>query len=302
MTLHHWIWPLAMLCAWPGSANADGERLGWQELRARFEKQVRSQALAGRTLLQIGRSGDPAAIPFLREQLERKPESLSRIQHMFPDEGLKSRRSIAGMAQVALAQLGDEAAWEELMRQSAHEDGRVRTDALEKIRLIEGARPVEALSRFIGDLGEGDFGAAVEQGAVVALSKRLENPPAPVHFGEFYAKYYSGDGREKWLRWRYENYGPIPGREELFAGFENAPEAKTDPVPARVTGAPKTDRAPTREPQPAGQPTAEPSHEADATAAPAVAAPPPHRWWPWLGGLVLLGVAALWLRRFGARG
>ena len=60
----------------------------------------------------------------------------------------------------------------------------------------------------------------MEWKAVLSLTKLLEEPPfAVVNTDDSYSGYYSLGGRKKWLAWRLERFGPIPGRESLFEGI-----------------------------------------------------------------------------------
>jgi hypothetical protein len=267
--------------------------VGFAELRERYIQEIDHHPdRARRTLLEIGRLGDPAAIPFLLEAFRRPPMYPSNAERDFPERNFKSAGSIAGMAQVALAMLGDEERWAELEAEATSRDVNLRLNALLKIKFISGERAVELLSSFLGDREvEGDKIYLPEWGALFELTKRLDNPPFPVSdLSDLHPGYYSEGGEEKWLRWRFENYGPIPGREELFAAFVNESPAGGKRAAARETtdtslssSSPPSSADVPESPTPAAEPTADETPQREDRE--------PDRRWLWLSG----GVAALLL-------
>ena len=176
-------------------------------------------------LLEIGKEGDLDAIPFLVSVWKEGPT----LQTLFIEENPEFTFLIAGQnayAEVALAMLNYEPAWEIIEKQAEDEEIVNRTNAIKKLELIPGERGTQMLSSFIGDTSPQayDLPETVEMVALRVLSKRLPDPPFSVLDlssldGERADVFFSGRWRKKWLKWRYENYGPITGREELFTEF-----------------------------------------------------------------------------------
>jgi hypothetical protein len=183
-------------------------------------------------LIQMGKRGDQAAIPFLRDiYTNAKPTSINSYTRKYPN--IKFMRTLAGYAQIALAQLGEEDVLQELVKQSFHEDELVRMDALEKIKKIEGNRVIEMLSNFLGDADdESERLDYNEWFALWELAERLQNPPTPFEGLKHHKIYYREGGKEKWLKWRYDHFGVIPGREKLFEPFIEQGPPKTQKLTA----------------------------------------------------------------------
>ena len=169
-------------------------------------------SVAYESLLAIGRLGNKEAVPFLREVKQHGLHTLSSIYDSYPE--LSSSRSHPGAAHIALATLGDEEAWQELTEQTFHENELLRHGALLKVKLIQSDRAIEALSNFIGDPGGDEFFGSVELLAVNELLERLDDPPF-AWSSNIQSADYRNYGRASMLRWRYETFGVIPGREQV---------------------------------------------------------------------------------------
>lgn len=213
-----------------GAAETEPEINSWEFHRQVFLDNERERpAKARKALLEIIELEDDRSIPFLRELADRDPEPREPYARLDPE--FVASFTYRGIAQSGLAALGDEEAWKQLSAESFHPGPSVRFNALSKIQRVPDERAVEALSNFLGDTeGTGYEATPVEWAALFELSKRLNSPPFPVQrFSDLHG-FYEGDGREKWLRWRYENYGPIPGREELFAQFMAEEKGRQEPA------------------------------------------------------------------------
>jgi hypothetical protein len=187
---------LLLLAAISSSAQSEGNQ-GWEQLRDTYVKHQRHRPdLARKALLEMGRINDPRALAFLRDiYLHAKPDiHPDYIKH--PE--IKKRDTMAGVAQIALAQAGEEDVRQELVKQSFHEDELVRLDALEKARKLEGPLAVELLSNFLGDTNEdGPRTQPNEWDALFALDKKLVEPPTAIKGFADIEGYYQAGGREK---------------------------------------------------------------------------------------------------------
>lgn len=265
-----------------GSSAQSDSNHGWEQLRDTYVKHQRHRPdLARKALLEMGRINDPRALAFTRDiYLHAKPD-IHPDYNKHPE--IKKRDTMAGVAQIALAQAGEEDVRQELVKQSFHEDELVRMDALEKIRKLEGDWVIELLSNFIGDEDEESKRLANNEWfALYELTKRLVLPPAAVHDPDYLWMYYKEGGKEKWLKWRYDHFGVIPGREKLFEAFIAQGPPKTlkltsaDLKPV-ATGAAKTS-----------------SPEAKTLEVPKQAVP---LWAAWVGLAVILCLLVGWLKR-----
>lgn len=200
------------------SAQSESKQ-GWEQLRDTYVKHQRHRPdLARKALLEMGRINDPRALAFMRDiYLHAKPDiHPDYIKH--PE--IKKRDTMAGVAQIALAQAGEVDVRQELVKQSFHPDEFVRHDAVEKIKKLEGDWVIEMLSNFLGDMDEeSERLDNNEWFALWELVKRLPDPPTPFVELHHVKHYYLEGGKEKWLKWRYDHFGVIPGRETLFESF-----------------------------------------------------------------------------------
>jgi len=253
----------------------------WETYRDEFmQNPIRHDDDAVQALLQIGRSGEKEAIRFLEEIYESEPDSVNRYAEDYPKLEIRKSNHLPGIAEVALIQLGDEELKSKLISESLHGDKPVRLNAFRKAKKLQGDLAIEVLSFFIGDVETGGIVLeSLERLAALELTQIMEDPPYPVYIDDLQSlKGLDSGGREKWRAWRYENYGPIPGREAMFARFENS----GDPLGDGDKG-PEPEEAPT-------------TGSKDA-AAPSPAEPDPRPLerdsnpWPWLGGLFALVVA-----------
>jgi hypothetical protein len=159
------------------------------------------------------------ALPFLREIYANSPPEF-RDSYVLKYPDIKFRYNAAGFAQIALAQMGEEDVQQALIRQSFHPNELVRHDAVEKIKKLEGDWVIEMLSNFLGDADdESERLDYNEWFALWELAERLQNPPTPFDGLKHHKLYYREGGKEKWLKWRYDHFGVIPGRETLFEPF-----------------------------------------------------------------------------------
>jgi len=238
--------------------------------------------------LDIGTSGNREIIPMLEEIHTRRPRSVNPFDEDYPELKIKRSYSPHGVAEVALIQLGDEELKSKLISESLHEDKLVRSNALRKAKMLEGDIAVEMLSYFIGDLADEMKKPTgwLEQLATIELSDRLADPPYEVDIDDIESLRGYRKGREAWLKWRYENYGPIPGREAMFAQFENseAPSIDADGRPEDAAAeASGSGGGLTPATEPGSGPSTKDSNP-----------------WPWLGGLFALvvagGLAAVFIR------
>jgi len=133
---------------------------------------------------------------------------------------IKSSLTYPGIAQIALAELGVEEKVQELLNQASHEDIAVRDDALRKLILFRSDIAIEPISSFIGDGSSySDVIDPPEWKAVLELTKRVKDPPFPMRDMSDLSAYNDDGGREKWLKWRYDNFGSVPRLENLYVQF-----------------------------------------------------------------------------------
>ena len=261
------------------------------ELKQRFFENNYYGSQAGKaSLLEIaaGDYGD-AAVIFLEEVYQGPPETKGSLHSRFPEANLRLSREMRGVAQAGLIALGNKDAQAALIAESQSEEKPIRINALSKAKMIQGDLGIQMLSYFIGDTddqGEKPLGP-LDWGAIKELGKRVEDSPMKIENIQDYQPYENG-GRTAWLKWRYENFGPIPGREELFTQFAVADVADADAVekPETVTKpevsesiAPEIEKS-TEAVTP--KPTEEPVEKSS-------------NWWLWLIGLlVVIGGLGFW--------
>lgn len=244
-----------------------------------------------KAFLELAESDDPKAIDFFLKFYNDPPNTNTYWGQTFPD--VRDASSYRGIAHVALVQLGYEPAIDKLIDEILYDDKGVRSVARRKAIMLQGDLGIELLSYFIGErrdvtkkpLGSDDWAAVKE------LSKRVQNPPLKIE-GAYEFDAHKKGGREAWLKWRYENYGPIPGREHLFAQFAvSDEEEKPTDAPAAVEvveGAQEST---------ASEPATEKPAEVK-TFQPVVEPKKPSQWWLWLiGAVVIIGGLGLVLRR-----
>ena len=228
MKIKLYILSLILLCTFSAMQGVD-----LSELKQRFFENNYYGSQVGKTsLLEIaaGDYGD-AAVIFLEEVYQGPPETRGSLHSRFPEADLKLSQEMRGVAQSALIALGNKDAKKALIAESQSDEKFIRGNALRKASMVEGDLGVELLSYFIGDTddqGEKPLGP-LDWGAVIELSKRVEDPPMKLVYNGKFQPYENG-GRTAWLKWRYENFGPIPGREELFTQFAVADVVDTGSV------------------------------------------------------------------------
>ena len=123
-----------------------------------------------------------------------------------------------------------------------------------------------------------------------ALAARIKNPPCYVDMHDLKSLQGYEEGRKAWLKWRYDNYGLIPGREELFTQF-----AKSGDQEAPVI---TTEEVELIEEVTTPEPAIEESAEVVATEPIKEDVEQSSNWWLWLVGLlVVVGGIALAIRR-----
>lgn len=127
----------------------------------------------------------------------------------------------AGVAQAALAAMGHDKSFMQLYEQSFHVDKVVRYRTLRKIALIDGPVGLALLSNFMGDNAtEVAPMTVLEAEAAFVLSKKLDSPPYRFNGDEVPLGFlWLGEPQQAYYKWRYLNYGPVPGREEIFEPF-----------------------------------------------------------------------------------
>lgn len=264
------------------SALGEGAENDFDALKQKFLNNNELFSQSGKAALlemATGNYGDDA-YRFLMRIYSGPAETRGGLHAHFPEEDLKLSQEMRGVAQAALIALGDHKAKEALLDELGHKEKFIRSNALEKARMISGDEAIEILSLFLGDdtdsmdkpVGPLEWGAAIE------LSSRLENPP--YNFKDMYhTEGYRSGGRTAWLKWRYENYGPIPGREELFTQFAASSGEGNPATPsARVVESVEENTAP--EPaieEPTKVVVAEPIEEDVEQSS---------NWWLWLIGAV----------------
>ena len=262
----------------------------FEELRDRFEEirllQPKVQVVLG-IFREMTELDDPRVVPYLLEEAEKY-----RVFPAYPD--FKQRDitggQYAGLAQVALAMMGHEESFMQLFEQSFHENKVIRYNALGKIELIDGPIGVALLSNFMGDddTAKGRPWTVLEIEAAFALSRKLERPPFVFVGEEFpYGVNWAGEAREAYYRWRYETYGPVPGREELFKSFSDLVPGHFPGVKDMLKVSQNSDSSGVELPQAKELPVGSFSHKGKSLA-----------WLIALAGAVFLAIAArYWIRR-----
>lgn len=208
-----------IICVWALSSLVSRSEDSLEVLRAQFHTAKSfGPNTAKAMILEVGRSGDQNAVPFLMELYNSEPRNKMGLWIEHPH--IKASYTYAGIAQIALAELGVEEKVQELLNQASHEDIVVRDDALKKLILFRSDIAIEAISSFIGD--GSSFGDVIDLPdwiAVIELTKRIKNPPYPVRDYSGLSDYNDDGGREMWLEWRYDNFGPVPRLKELYIQF-----------------------------------------------------------------------------------
>jgi hypothetical protein len=232
------------------------------------------------SFFELAATEDPKAIEFFLEFYNDPPNTNTSWGQSHPD--IRRSQTYRGLAHVALVQLGHEPAADKLIEEILHADHGGRLVAFRKAVLLEGEVGIELLSYFIGDrrVEEGGPLWVGERAAVKELSKRVENPPVSMEESHDSNAYYKGDGRKAWLKWRYDKFGPIPGREELFTQFATSSDQEGSDVASEAVEV--SERATTPEPEieePAEVVVTEPIEE-DVEQSP--------NWWLWLVGIVVV--------------
>lgn len=93
----------------------------------------------------------------------------------------------------------------------------MRYFTLEKIALIDGHVVIAILSNFMGDQEDGKPLGYLEDYAAQELSKKMEDPPFRLAGMEStMGAFCMQDPQQAFYKWRYQIYGPVPGREKVF--------------------------------------------------------------------------------------
>ncbi len=131
-----------------------GETPNWIELKEKYEIE-KAKDLGNKPwryndiIVEIGRLGDPKAIPFLREVATQPMTTRTPVSTKYKD--IAFYESDHGKAEVALVLLGDEEIFQRIVEHTINEDVFVRRSALKKLNAIGGERVIEPLANYIGD-------------------------------------------------------------------------------------------------------------------------------------------------------
>ncbi len=185
----------------PISARQIIERLQPLEKSNIDQREIRS------LVLKLGNMGDTNALPILKKYSERAT--------------LKHSWLVEGAAQVSLAKLGDNEAFQEVMREFSSDDPIVQSDAFKKMGMIGGKKAIKILAGYLGDFkspksktpppGAGPNGERA-QGvleffpkahlAAQALANAVSPRPTQTD-----PDFYSEDDIKKWSEWWAANKG-----------------------------------------------------------------------------------------------
>ena len=223
------------LLNWVSAQDQTTTEIDFEGLRETFNvNKIENEAKAGEAILKMAElKSDPKVLPFLLQLYNHPANPNTSFGEKYPDvrdpKGYPSEIAYRGWAHLGLITLGHAPAEEKLLEEILHQDKTVRSVALRKVRMLKDDLSVEALSFFLGDDETGEPFGSLEFMAVEELIERLDDPPYKFTQRNT-ALEYSQTGKIKWLEWRYKNYGPIPGREELFTLFATSGEQDAPPV------------------------------------------------------------------------
>ena len=181
-----------------------GETPNWVELKDQYENEkakgyVSLPRFYNDIIVEIGRLGDPEAIPFLRE-VANQP-MITYLTYLTKYKDIARYVSNQGKAEVALVLLGDEEIFQRILEHTRHEDEMVRYNALRKLQLIGGDRVIEPLASYIGQLNVVD-GTWFERESIKTLSELVPNPPWQWPSGRMVKVPEYKKGAEKWSQWK----------------------------------------------------------------------------------------------------
>ena len=181
-----------------------GETSNWVELKDQYENEkakgyVSLPGFYNDIIVEIGRLGDPEAIPFLHE-VANQP-MITYLTYLTKYKDIAQYESNQGKAEVALVLLGDEEIFQRIVEHTRHEDEMVRYNALRKLQLIGGDRVIEPLASYIGDFTLVD-GVRLEKESIKTLSELVPNPPWPWPSGRMVKVPEYKKGAKKWSQWK----------------------------------------------------------------------------------------------------
>ncbi len=181
-----------------------GEIPNWVELKDQYENaKAKDTANMPRRyndiIVEIGRLGDPEAIPFLREVANRP--MINYLTHVREYKDIVRYDSDQGRAEVALVLLGDDAIFQRIVEHTRHEDRLVRYTALMKLKAIGGDRVIEPLANYIGDHTLAEF-KFLDEESMKILSKLVPNPPWSYPSDRMVKTAEYKEGVEKWYQWK----------------------------------------------------------------------------------------------------
>jgi hypothetical protein len=212
----------------------------FKALKEAYEtNKIQCETKAGEAILDMGRlRGSEEVFRFLYTLYHYPANPNMSFGRKYPEvrslDGYPPQIAYRAWAHSALVEWGYEPAIKKLDEEIRNEEKIIRAVALDKARLLKGENAMEIISRFIGDNAGGTPFGPLEWEALEELTIRLDNPPLPwsVEAKDWHDAYYKEGGREAWLKWRYENFGPIPGREDLFTQFatSNREPASSAPI------------------------------------------------------------------------
>ena len=181
-----------------------GEIPNWVELKDQYENAkakdtVNMPRRYNDIIVEIGRLGDPEAIPFLRE-VAAQP-MINYLTHVREYKDIVRYDSDQGRAEVALVLLGDDDIFQRIVEHTRHEDRLVRYTTLMKLKAIGGDRVIEPLANYIGDHTLAEF-TFLDVESIKILSELVPNPPWSYPTDRMVKTAEYKDGVEKWSQWK----------------------------------------------------------------------------------------------------
>jgi hypothetical protein len=158
-------WGIVLLGLGHGEETAQSSQLPIATLKVQIEQGDKE------AILELGRRGDRSVIPFLKTYLQSSEN----------DYG-----SVGANAQMALAKLGEDAQFQEILHKLDSDDPWVQNDAVEKLVYVGDPRAIKALVKLIkaddnrmrtSDKAHDVLSPPLSHIAVRALARIVPNPP-----------------------------------------------------------------------------------------------------------------------------
>lgn len=184
----------------------------FESLRKQYEKEIDTGPSHKKILdivLEMGKEGDPAAIPFLREVSQMKLRSGYAIDIEVSETGEKYPTAIPtvstapGLAEVSLVLLGDEETFQRILERAHDEQLDVRFTSTRRLIMVGGERVVIPLLNLLEGVGWG-----LRYRIMEALDPIIEDAP-----------------------WRYSDYKPEPNPIEFDRGISLLREWQAEHYP-----------------------------------------------------------------------